>query len=215
MTQVVLPHRPVTGDPEDVSEIMADLDAILAVVNGDLKDDNIAVAANILVAKLAAGANGDRLEMVDTVPTWVKQAKGKGRRVGGQSIAHATATRIVFTEEVYDNDSMLDVAGANPGRFTPHTPGLYSVVGTGVWSFPGATGGSGNTRMLSVHLNGAAFVSVQDQGAVGPDAQQQNVVTHLPLNGLTDYLELYAYQVCTGGAANISSCSLSVVRMCA
>src|SRR5262245_59591191 len=54
MAQVVLPFRPVAGDPEDVSQIMADFDALLSVVNGGLQDDNIAASAAIAASKIAA-----------------------------------------------------------------------------------------------------------------------------------------------------------------
>lgn len=53
MTLVTLPYRPQDGDPEDVSQIIADFDAILAVLNGDVRDDNISPAAGIDYAKLA------------------------------------------------------------------------------------------------------------------------------------------------------------------
>ena len=54
MTQIVLPYRPVAGDPEDISQVIADFDSILTVVNGDLRDDNISPSAAIQASKLAA-----------------------------------------------------------------------------------------------------------------------------------------------------------------
>lgn len=62
MTQVVLPYRPVAGDPEDVAQVMADFDSILNVVNGDLRDDNISPSAAIAVSKLAP-IPGSKLEI--------------------------------------------------------------------------------------------------------------------------------------------------------
>jgi microcystin-dependent protein len=42
MTLIVYPFRPVPGDPEDVTQIMANFDAITAVVNGGITSENIA-----------------------------------------------------------------------------------------------------------------------------------------------------------------------------
>lgn len=41
MTLIAYPFRPVPGDPEDVTQIMMDFDAVTAVVNGDITDVNI------------------------------------------------------------------------------------------------------------------------------------------------------------------------------
>jgi hypothetical protein len=54
MTQVVLPYRPAPNDPEDVTQIMADFDAIVNVLNGGIKNDNIAADAAIGATKVAA-----------------------------------------------------------------------------------------------------------------------------------------------------------------
>jgi microcystin-dependent protein len=70
MTQVVLPYRPVAGDPEDISQILADFDAILNVLNGQLKDDNFAADMRLAVNKMAAGANRQVLETVGTSVVW-------------------------------------------------------------------------------------------------------------------------------------------------
>jgi hypothetical protein len=53
MTLITLPYSPVDGDPEDISEIMANFNAILAVVNGGLQNDNVAADAAIAHSKLA------------------------------------------------------------------------------------------------------------------------------------------------------------------
>lgn len=53
MTLITLPFRPVSGDPEDISQVMADFDAILNVVNGDIRNDNISPSAAIAASKLA------------------------------------------------------------------------------------------------------------------------------------------------------------------
>lgn len=44
MTLVTLPYRPSNLDPEDISQIVADFDSVLNVLNGDIREDNLAVA---------------------------------------------------------------------------------------------------------------------------------------------------------------------------
>lgn len=45
------------GQPEDVTQILANLDAIAAILNGNIEDVNVKAAANIAVTKLLAGSN--------------------------------------------------------------------------------------------------------------------------------------------------------------
>jgi len=54
VTLVTLPYRTqlAAGQPEDIGMVLADFDAILAVVNGDIRNDNIAAAAAIQASKL-------------------------------------------------------------------------------------------------------------------------------------------------------------------
>jgi hypothetical protein len=53
MTLITLPFRPAPGDPEDISQLLADFDSILNVVNGDIRNDNISPSAAIAASKLA------------------------------------------------------------------------------------------------------------------------------------------------------------------
>ena len=94
MTQISLPFNEVAGGPEDISHVMADFAAILAVVNGDIRNDNVNAsaaiaysklnltnaikngdidpAAAIAVTKLAGGSAGQVLKSAGAVPTWSK-----------------------------------------------------------------------------------------------------------------------------------------------
>lgn len=44
MTQIVLPYIILNGTPEDITQVMADLNAIVQIVNGSLDDGNFAAA---------------------------------------------------------------------------------------------------------------------------------------------------------------------------
>jgi hypothetical protein len=62
MTLVVLPYPLIKpGDPKDITQVMANFNAISAVVNGQLADDNIAPSANIDQAKITSGYQPSRL----------------------------------------------------------------------------------------------------------------------------------------------------------
>lgn len=75
MTQISLPHNPQAGQSENIGQIMANLQAILAVVNGDLRDDNFAAegTANIKVGRLGqSGADPDEALVWDSATgRWV------------------------------------------------------------------------------------------------------------------------------------------------
>jgi len=93
VTQISLPYNPQPGGAEDITQINANFAAVLAVVNGDIRNDNVAAAAAIAysklnlanaikngdvdpaaaiaVSKLAAGADSRKiLGMAGGVPTW-------------------------------------------------------------------------------------------------------------------------------------------------
>lgn len=75
MTLIALPYSPVDGDPEDISEIMADFNAILAVVNGELHDDNVAADAAIASSKIVLDVDGTLTANSDTVISSQKATK--------------------------------------------------------------------------------------------------------------------------------------------
>lgn len=75
MAHITLPHRPVDGNPEDISQIIADLDAILAQVNGNIDNSNIAAAAAIALSKLA-GYPSDATKFARGDGTWAAPSSG-------------------------------------------------------------------------------------------------------------------------------------------
>jgi hypothetical protein len=67
---VVNPSLLVDGEAEDISQVLANFNAIAAVLNGSLDNANIANAAAIAASKLAAGSSDQILKTVGGVPTW-------------------------------------------------------------------------------------------------------------------------------------------------
>lgn len=76
------------GQPENIGDVLANFDALATLLNGNLDDFNIKAAANIAIAKLAAGAGGQVLGMVAGVPTWV----GGVEKIQEQTLGGAQAT---------------------------------------------------------------------------------------------------------------------------
>ena len=104
MTLVTLPYitELAAGQPEDIGKVLSDLQAIVAVVNGDIRDDNVNAAAAIAASKLAGvvkatdfDAAGDL--MVGTgADTYAKLTKGTALQVlrvnaGETALEYATA----------------------------------------------------------------------------------------------------------------------------
>lgn len=57
MSNVVLPNTLTNGQPNDASQVMADLAAIVAVVNGDIDLGNLATSLKNSFLKLLTGAD--------------------------------------------------------------------------------------------------------------------------------------------------------------
>ena len=57
MTLITLPYRPANLDPEDISQIIADFDAVLNVVNGNIDDNNVPAGALSLNRLKSGGAS--------------------------------------------------------------------------------------------------------------------------------------------------------------
>jgi len=55
---IVNPGSLVPGQPEDITQVLANLQAIQAVINGGIDNSNIATGANIDPSKLAGGVSG-------------------------------------------------------------------------------------------------------------------------------------------------------------
>ena len=211
MTQVVLPNRPIPGDPEDISQIMANFDAILTVLNGDVRNDNLAAGAAVAVSKLASGAAGDRLETIGAAVVWQKAAQARGNRAAVQSIAHATFTAITLTAEDWDNDTMLDVAGGTPSRIIAKTAGKFLVTaGVGAWGV-----NSTGPRLIEIRKNGATAFGLQEQPAATAPDQSSMATSEIIDLAVNDYVELVVYQSSGGGALNASACYLSAMRLSA
>lgn len=94
MTIVTLPFRTELqgGQAEDIGMVLADFDAILAVLNGDIRNDNIAAAAAIAISKLAIGGTPDGTKVLRDDATWAATAAASFALLGDSLLGADTAS---------------------------------------------------------------------------------------------------------------------------
>ena len=83
MTLVTLPYRSQlqAGQPEDIGMVLADMDAILAVVNGDLRNDNFSSSAGLDIGKLGITGVRDGTKYLRDDATWQPLAGGEWQSI--------------------------------------------------------------------------------------------------------------------------------------
>lgn len=123
-----------------------------------------------------------------TVRDYVPSAAKVTRQSSAQSITSGTDVAISWDTEVWDNDSMVDIAG-QPTRVTIKTPGTYRITGAAQF----ASNATGN-RYAMVKLNGSATINSQD-GRVAMSGAVTSLLTVVDLVlVVNDYIELYVNQ---------------------
>jgi hypothetical protein len=112
-----------------------------------------------------------------------------------QSVTNNTFTKVSLQTEEFDTNNNFD--STTNFRFTPTVAGYYQVSGS--FNPQVATG----LNILSIYKNGARFkdFSAADVSGNGGSVNGSALVF---LNGSTDYVELYCYQL-SGGTATLST----------
>lgn len=197
MTLVTLPYRTqlAAGQPEDISMVLADMDAILAVVNGDLRNDNIASAAAIVATKLNHPANIKQVLRGDG--TWgYRKAVGAfyGYKASGTlSVTQNVYTKAALNAELFDVDNWFSTS---TGLYTPQVAGLYWVFGQ-VYMGPGE---ADKQFWCNLSKNGTGNATIES-GINWSDSADTNTCSCegiIQMNGTTDTIQLDCYQ---GGTA--------------
>ena len=113
-----------------------------------------------------------------------------------QTISSNTWTKLSFQTEEFDTASCFDAASTY--RFTPNVAGYYQLYG-GI-----AVATSSTYMYLQFYKNGSGYKVVLNSPAALIAGASGSILVYL--NGLTDYVELYAY-LATGQAltANLQS----------
>ena len=130
-----------------------------------------------------------------------------------QTIAHSSNVAVTFTAETIDTDNFFN-AGTSFTRATPTKAGYYRAAGS---VFMAASGAYSNVSCY-IRKNGTTQLAPggrvgglagQGSPASAPTSQTFGVscTCLIDCNGTTDYLELIAFQVNTGSAAQNTSVS--------
>jgi microcystin-dependent protein len=171
MTQVLLPHRPV-----DSNEVQDNLEAILRVLNSDLRDDNVSDAAQIRLGKLAPGNNG-QIAITQTIggkkeARWADTSTSGVGGIGYDSDHIGTVK--AFSGQTVPTDWMV-AAGQSLDR-TAYSE-LFAVIGT-IFGAVDSTHFS-LPNLTSQFIYGAA-ANLSDIGAAGGEAAHQLVAAEIP-----------------------------------
>jgi hypothetical protein len=114
------------------------------------------------------------------------EAYGSAEQTG---VADNTWTKLTLNTEVFDTNSMYDVATY---RFTPTIAGKYNVYGqVGIYS---NTNYQLQIPNISIYKNGSNYkYSANNEGNTNyPNERTLNITAVLEMNGSSDYVELYA-----------------------
>lgn len=131
-----------------------------------------------------------------------------GYRSATQSISSGSATAVDLTAT-----DLIDCAGghdptSNPSRYVGKVAGWLRVTYT-VGFAANATG----RRLIDIRLNGSGLATVGasacDNDPSGTQTCILTVTATVPVNGSTDYVEVYATQT-SGGALNVASARAEV-----
>lgn len=103
-------------------------------------------------------------------------------------VASGSTVKVAFGAEEFDTSACFDTSTS---RFQPNAAGHYSI--TALISWNGAWANSTSVQRVYIYKNGVAVASSDlptNTGIAG-----SNCVTALvPMNGSTDYIEVYAFQ---------------------
>lgn len=127
-----------------------------------------------------------------------------------QALTNATTTKVLLDTKSVDTGSYFDTTTS---KFTPLVAGTYLVVCSAAFSFAGP-GTAGERIIVLVYKNGAQFQAVT--AATHASSSNAIQVTSLvPMNGTTDYIEMYARRdtttayVLTAGTTTFSALRIS------
>lgn len=147
--------------------------------------------------KLARGNAGATTQDILTV-----DANGKVSMPNTTVIVRAVNSSTSFTNGVSGVVSFLaehqDTNNAwNGSRFQPTIPGTY-LINARVTFVASASGGE---RTISIRRNGPTEIRAMANEFPGTFLSNQEITTLVPLNGSTDFVEVYAYQNCGSSLA--------------
>ena len=125
----------------------------------------------------------------------------------GVSCSNGAWTKLPYDTEQFDTNSNYDAANS---RFTPTVAGYYQINAS--MTYVGAAA-PGSNSPIGIWKNGSWYATGSG-GSTG--GCYLSVTALIPMNGTTDYLEVYAYQnsgsTLTSGASGVYQFSGALVR---
>jgi hypothetical protein len=122
---------------------------------------------------------------------------------GNQGVSSGVATKVTFNSEIFDTNSNY-----NPStyRFTPTVAGYYQINAFISWAGTASTQGN-----IFIYVNGSSYAQTLTPGS--GYGYNNSLSTIVPLNGSTDYVEVYAQnssseQIVFGAYSQFSGCFL-------
>lgn len=170
------------GDTDDVPEGGANLyhttaRARAAAVANTITDGvtDVAPSQNAVFDALALKDNDAKLSAIAQLSA-------------SQALANATTAKVNLDTETLDTDACFDTT---TGRFTPSRAGTYLVTASVAFVYVSGTIVPGERLISYVFKNGAQFLAITG-GANNSATNIIQAVALVPMNGTTDYMEMYA-----------------------
>jgi hypothetical protein len=210
VTLVTLPYRSqlAAGQPEDIGMVLADFDAVLAVLNGDIRNDNISPSAALSASKLA-GYPADANKWLNGLGGWTVPGGG------------------AFVSEVAYQANAVDisiVATSQAGATTCVTAPAFTADGAGVYwveYFCGNVYQDSNMRQVVFRLfvDGTGVMDCGSAGAgigggvTGPVYETVHIrVPHTPSAGSHTY-SMRAYMLGGSGTSHADGTRQQFIRI--
>jgi hypothetical protein len=172
---------------------------LITTFNNAIPNTNGAVSSSLL----ATGAAATNIGTAGVTQTMLaNNVAGTGPAFsafgqGNQSISATTWTKVTLNNEEFDTNSNFD--STTNYRFTPNVAGYYQINAT---LNHNATVTNPTRVRTSIYKNGTQYKRMDTIGDGGSYATN-SISSVVYMNGSTDYIELYGYQV--GGSGNCFS----------
>jgi hypothetical protein len=159
-----------------------------------LKVNQIQTANGVIMANLnSSGANAGIQLASNLAPAF------SAYMTTSQTLAYNSATKLLFNAEEFDTASCFNTS---TNRFTPTIAGYYQINSSMMW-----TGTATRNYYVGnyIYKNGSSIRATLQSFVLGTGGDSVIVVTGLIyMNGSTDYLESYGYQVDYTSSGTIS-----------
>lgn len=209
---------------QNTSGSAGSLSATLVATSGGTGQSSYAVgdilyaSTTTALSRLADVATGNALISggVTTAPSWGKigltthvsgvlpavnggwgstaQPKYRVTMSGNQSLSSATWTKVQFDTKTYDTNSNYDAT--TNYRFTPTVSGYYQIS----FGLVTTAGTVTTSAMAAIYKNGTAYtVTDKNMQNVAGGAIDLHLSDGIPMNGSTDYIEIFVNVTSVGG----------------